>query len=197
MILVEREIIRRLVVIAVLLAATGCATVRTADGGTTTVVLPVPSRVVDGNVYNRAGTGYYNPRWTFDPDSHPAVRPRAAATEGDDQTRHPAPSTRTAAENRADGQMVGGALGALAGSQAGNRGAGVLVGSAIGALVGGKISDPCAPAPNAGSAWGAIAGGLFGSLFGGGRGRDFFTALGAAGGAVRGTEMGSDGRRCR
>lgn len=194
----EREIIRRLVAIAALLAATGCATVRTADGGTTTVVLPLPSRVIDGNVYNRAGTGYYNPRWTFDPDSHPAVRPRpASAADSAGESRDPPRSIRTAAEIRADGQIVGGALAALAGAQAGNRGAGVLVGSAIGALAGGKIADPCAPAPNAGSAWGAIAGGVFGSLFGGGRGRDFFTALGAAGGAVRGTEMGADGRRCR
>ncbi len=85
----------------------------------------------------------------------------------------------------------------MIGAQAGNRLAGVAVGAASGALIGGKLNDPCQPDANYGSLWGGLAGAWLGSLFGGGRGRDFFIALGAAGGAVRGTERVSDGRRCR
>ena len=110
---------------------------------------------------------------------------------------YPPYGTRTSGEVRADGQTAGAVVGALIGAQAGNRAAGVVAGSAIGALAGGKLADPCQPDANAGSLWGALAGGWLGSLFGGGRSRDFFIALGAAGGAVRGTEMWGDGRRCR
>lgn len=110
---------------------------------------------------------------------------------------YPPYSTRTAQEQRADGQRTGAVIGALIGTQAGHRLTGVGAGAAIGALAGGKLADPCQPDANAGSLWGALAGGWLGSLFGSGRGREFFTALGAAGGALRGTEQESRGRACR
>ena len=62
--------------------------------------------------------------------------------------------------------------------------------------VSGAMPGPCRLAPNQGTPWGAIGGGLVGSLFGNGRWRDFWIALGVAGGALRGTEMVADGRRC-
>ena len=98
---------------------------------------------------------------------------------------------------RSDGPRTGAVIGALIGTQAGHRLTGVGAGAAIGALAGGKLADPCQPDVNAGSLWGALAGGWLGSLFGGGRGRELFTALGAAGGALRGTEQESRGRACR
>lgn len=110
---------------------------------------------------------------------------------------YPPYSIRTSREAREDGQVTGAVIGGLIGTQTGNRLGGVAIGAAVGALAGGKIADPCQPNANAGSLWGAIAGGWLGSLFGGGRGREFFTALGAAGGAVRGTEYESTGRGCR
>lgn len=110
---------------------------------------------------------------------------------------YPPYATRTSRDAAADGQTTGAIIGALIGAQAGNRLAGVAVGAASGALIGGKLNDPCQPDANYGSLWGGLAGAWLGSLFGGGRGRDFFIALGAAGGAVRGTERVSDGRRCR
>ena len=110
---------------------------------------------------------------------------------------YPPYSTRTSRETAADGQLGGAAIGALIGAQAGNRAAGIAIGAASGALIGGKFNDPCQPDANYGSLWGGIAGTWLGSLFGGGRGRDFFIALGAAGGAVRGTERVAEGRRCR
>lgn len=174
----------------------GCASVDSARGRATYTTAPTISQAWEGNVYNRERTTYYNPRWSTDPDSHPAVRPVASAA-ADGQSPYPPVSTRTSAEVRADGQVAGGIVGALIGAQAGNRGAGIVAGSAIGALAGGRLADPCQPGANLGSLWGALAGGVFGSLFGGGRGRDVWTAIGAAGGAIRGTEMGADGRRCR
>lgn len=110
---------------------------------------------------------------------------------------YPPYSTRTSREAREDGQVTGAVLGGLIGTQAGNRLGGAAIGAAVGALAGGKLADPCQPNANAGSLWGALAGAWLGSLFGGGRGREFFTALGAAGGAVRGTEYESTGRGCR
>lgn len=110
---------------------------------------------------------------------------------------YPPYSTRTSREVREDGQVTGAVIGGLMGTQAGNRLGGAALGAAVGALAGGKLADPCQPNVNAGSLWGALAGGWLGSLFGGGRGREFFTALGAAGGAVRGTEYESTGRACR
>ena len=174
----------------------GCMAVDTSRGAATYSTAPTIGQAWEGNVYNRERTTYFNPRWSIDPDSHPAVRPVAAAG-ADGHAAYPPVSTRTAAEVRADGQVAGGLVGALIGAQAGNRGAGIVAGSAIGALAGGRLADPCQPGANPGSLWGALAGGVFGSLFGGGRGRDFWTALGAAGGAIRGTEMGAEGRRCR
>lgn len=195
----------------------GCVSVQTGGGRVTYWVVP---GLDNGDRMDRTGTSYYNQRWGINPDSHPAVsgapvRPAAApdasengsrrgspadaseATTGAAAAPYPPYSTRSAREARADGQVTGAAVGALIGAQAGNRVAGVVVGSAVGALAGGKLADPCQPDANAGSIWGALAGGWLGSLFGGGRGRDFFIALGAASGAVRGTEMDSDGRRCR
>jgi hypothetical protein len=47
------------------------------------------------------------------------------------------------------------------------------------------------PCPiNSGTFWGALGGGLIGSLFGGGNGRTFFTLLGATAGAIDGTRAG-------
>ena len=197
--------------------------VQTASGGRS-VMLVVPG-FDTGVRSNRAGTTYYNERWGSDPSSHPAVSgvPGASAVlrvapEGkkaetgsgsassdDVQTLPPvsAPAiyppyaTRTSREAGADGQTSGAIIGALIGATAGNRLAGVAVGAAGGALIGGKLNDPCQPDVNYGSLWGGVAGAWLGSLFGGGRGRDFFIALGAAGGAVRGTERVGDGRRCR
>ncbi len=189
-----RRIIRRMAGASCLLALAACATVQSPGGNVTYVAVPLLGQAYERDIYNREGTSFYNPRWAFDPDSHPAVRP-ATAREGGHVPPYPPVSTRSSAEIRADGQLAGGVIGALAGAQAGNRAAGVVVGSAVGALVGGRAADPCQPAPNLGSVWGALAGGWFGSLFGGGRGRDFWTALGAAGGAIRGTEMGAEGRR--
>ena len=191
-----RRIIRRLGVAASLLALTGCATVQSPGGHITYVAVPLVGQAYERDIYNREGTSFYNPRWAFDPDSHPAVR-SVAPREGAQVSLYPPVSTRSSAEIRSDGQLAGGVIGALAGAQAGNRTAGVVVGSAVGALAGGRVADPCRSVPNLGSVWGTLAGGWFGSLFGGGRGRDFWTALGAAGGAIRGTEMGADGRRCR
>jgi outer membrane lipoprotein SlyB len=186
------RIIRRACAVAALCIA-GCATVE-GNGGATRVV-PVFVTDYDSDVVNREGTSFYNPRWSFDPDSHPAVRrvPGRPPAYG----AYPSVSTQSAAEARADGQVAGAALGALAGAQAGNRAAGIVVGSAVGALAGGRMADPCTESPNLGTVWGTVVGAWFGSLFGGGRGRDFWTAVGAAGGAVRGTELGGDGRRCR
>ncbi len=110
---------------------------------------------------------------------------------------YPPYSTRTSREAREEGQVTGALIGGLIGTQAGNRLGGVAMGAAVGALAGGKMADPCQSNANAGSLWGAIAGGWLGSLFGGGRAREFFTALGAAGGAVRGTEYDGGGRGCR
>ena len=182
------------------------------SGGGRRVTYWVVPGLENGDRSNRAGTTYYNQRWGSYPDSHPAVAgvppPLAAqpgSAEGDSaesrsgsaSPAYPPYSTRTALEQRADGQMTGAVIGGLLGTQAGNRLAGVGVGAAIGALAGGKLADPCQPNVNSGSIWGALAGGWLGSLFGGGRGREFFTALGAAGGAVRGTEYESSGRGCR
>lgn len=189
-----RRMIRRMTSAAALLALAGCAVVE--QGGRVTYsAVPLVGATYDRDVYNREGTSFYNPRWSFDPDSHPAVRAPASGTAP--ANPYPPVSTRSAAEQRADGQVTGAIIGALLGAQAGNRTAGVIAGSASGAYIGGKVADPCSPGPNLGTAWGALVGGWFGSLFGGGRGRDFWTAVGAAGGAVRGTEMGADGRRCR
>ncbi len=189
-----RRMIRRMTSATALLALAGCAVVE--QGGRVTYsAMPLVGETYDRDVYNREGTSFYNPRWSFDPDSHPAVR--APATAMSPASPYPPVSTRSAAEQRADGQVTGAIIGALLGAQAGNRAAGVIAGSASGAYIGGKVADPCSPGPNLGTAWGALVGGWFGSLFGGGRGRDFWTAVGAAGGAVRGTEMGADGRRCR
>ena len=191
-----RRIIRRLGVLASLLALVGCATLQSPGGNITYVAVPLLGQAYERDIYNREGTSFYNPRWAFDPDSHPAVRP-AAPRDAAQVSPYPPVSTRSSAEIRADGQLAGGVIGALVGAQAGNRTAGIAVGSAVGALAGGRAADPCQPAPNLGSVWGTLAGGWFGSLIGGGRGRDFWMALGAAGGAIRGTEMGADGRRCR
>lgn len=190
------HIIPRVLALIAALLLHGCATVESSRGRVTYTTAPTISQAWEGNVYNRERTTYYNPRWTTDPDSHPAVRP-VAPVGSDGQSAYPPVSTRTSAEARADGQLAGGIAGALIGAQAGNRGAGIVAGSAIGALAGGRLADPCQPGANLGSVWGALAGGVFGSLFGGGRGRDFWTAIGAAGGAIRGTEIGAEGRRCR
>ena len=195
-----RRIIRRLAAAALLPALSACATLQSPGGNITYVAMPLLGQAYERDIYNREGTSFYNPRWAFDPDSHPAVRP-ATAREGAQLSPYPPVSTRSSAEIRADGQLAGGAIGALVGAlvgaQAGSRTAGIAVGSAVGALAGGRAADPCQPASNLGSVWGTLAGGWFGSLFGGGRGRDFWMALGAAGGATRGTEMGAEGRRCR
>ena len=121
------------------------------------------------------------------------VAPTAALAS----SAYPPYAGHTSREAAADGHMSGAVVGALLGAQAGNRAAGIVIGSATGALIGGKLADPCQPDANYGSLWGGLAGAWLGSLFGGGRGRDFFIALGAAGGAVRGTERVADGRRCR
>lgn len=191
-----RRIIRRLGVLASLLALVGCATLQSPGGNITYVAVPLLGQAYERDIYNREGTSFYNPRWAFDPDSHPAVRP-AVAREGAQLSPYPPVSTRSSAEIRADGHLAGGVIGALVGAQAGKRTAGIALGSAAGALAGGRAADPCQSAPNLGSVWGTLAGGWFGSLFGGGRGRDFWMALGAAGGAIRGTELGAEGRRCR
>ncbi len=200
-----------LLVVATL--CTGCVSVQSTGGTVTYWVIPgYESR----DRFDRAGTTYTNSRWTRYPDSHPAVAgtPPTEEKAAESGSRSASPvdgtvpaavyppySTRTAREKAADGQTVGAVVGALAGVQAGNRVAGVVVGSAVGALAGGKLADPCQPSPNTGSVWGALAGGWLGSMFGGGRAREAFIALGAAGGAIRGTEMGSGyegtGRRCR
>jgi outer membrane lipoprotein SlyB len=184
--------IRRMVCASLGLALAGCAALESRSGGVTYVAMPLIGQTYDRDVYNREGTSFYNPRWSFDPDSHPAVRPSGAANGP-----YPPVSTRSAPEQRAEGQLTGGIAGALIGAQAGNRTAGIVAGSAIGAFAGGKLADPCSPGAKLGTLWGGLVGGWFGSLFGAGRGRDFWAALGAAGGAVRGTDMGADGRRCR
>ena len=217
---------QRFLLFALVIAAlqfSGCVSVQTASG-TRTVYVVVPGFDL-GERSNRAGTTYYNERWGSDPSSHPAVSgtprmsaPLHTAAEGktvktgsgsdssaDTQappsasppSTYPPYATRTTREAAADGQTTGAILGALIGAQAGNRLAGVAVGAASGALIGGKLGDPCQPDANYGSLWGGLAGAWLGSLFGGGRGREFFIALGAAGGAVRGTERVSDGQRCR
>ena len=131
------------------------------------------------------------------PASEPAAREAPESGSGSRSPAYPPYSTRTSGEVRSDGQLAGGIVGSLIGAQAGNRPGGIVVGAALGTLAGGKLADPCQPDANAGSIWGALAGGLLGSMFGGGRSRDFFIALGAGGGALRGTEMWGDGRRCR
>ena len=204
-------------VLAVATLCTGCVSVQTTGGTVTYWVIP---GYEGGDRFDRAGTTYTNSRWARYPDSHPAVAgtPPAEERSAENGSRSPSPvdgtvpaavyppySTRTAREKAADGQTMGAVVGALAGAQAAGgpnaRVAGVLIGSAVGALAGGKLADPCLPSPNSGSVWGALAGGWLGSMFGGGRAREAFIALGAAGGAIRGTEMGSGyegtGRRCR
>lgn len=205
--------------VALLCAAavlSGCVSVQTGSGGRVTYWV-VPG-LESGERTSGAGTTYYNERWGTSPDTHPAVSGAAGSGasglidsagntaqngSGSASAANPAApvyapyGSRTSREARADGQTAGAVVGALIGAQAGNRAAGVVAGSAIGALAGGKLADPCQPDANAGSLWGALAGGWLGSLFGGGRSRDFFIALGAAGGAVRGTEMWGEGRRCR
>ena len=213
--------IRQTILLLVTLVAAcqfgGCVSVQTASG--TRTVYWVPLDWDSGERLNRSGTSYYDERWGSDPSSHPAVRgvPREApksavaaedklAESGSGSTSpatvsatsvYPPYATRTSREAAADGQLSGAVAGALLGAQAGNRAAGIVIGSATGALIGGKLNDPCQPDANYGSLWGGLAGAWLGSLFGGGRGRDFFIALGAAGGAVRGTERVADGRRCR
>lgn len=213
---------QRLLLLALVITACqfgGCVSIQTASGGRT-VYWVVPG-MESGERSNRAGTTYYNERWGSDPSSHPAVsgapRLNASAAGKTAETvsgsgssersaappaagtvpAYPPYSARTSREAAADGQLSGALIGALIGAQAGNGLAGVAVGSATGALIGGKLADPCQPDANYGSLWGALAGAWLGSLFGGGHGREFFTALGAAGGAVRGTEQASEGRRCR
>lgn len=188
-------------------ALSGCVSIQTGGGTVTYWVVP---GLESGHRSNSAGTTYYNERWSRSPDTHPAVSgsPRvngapAGAGESQDNASgshsavYPPYSTRGSTAARGDGQMAGGVVGALIGTQVGGgpggRSAGVLLGSAVGALAGGKLADPCQPDANAGSFWGALAGGWLGSLFGGGRTRDLFIALGAAGGAVRGTEMWGEG----
>ncbi len=216
----------RFVLIALLCAAaalSGCVSIQTASGGRVTYWV-VPG-LESGDQTNRAGTTYYNQRWGSAPDTHPAVAgpPAAAASRQDEASSaptvsgnvpengsgsgsqgavlryplYPPYSTRTSREVGEDGQVTGAVMGGLIGTQAGNRLGGVAVGAAMGALAGGKLADPCQPNLNTGSVWGALLGGWLGSAFGGGRGREFFTALGAAGGAVRGTEYESTGRGCR
>ena len=226
---------QRLLQFSLLIAACqfgGCVSVQTASGARA-VYWVVPG-MESGERINRAGTTYYNERWSSDPSSHPAVSGapglRASAQEKMTETGsgsaspanqsmpypgikrfnpegggppnvlapavYPPYSTSTSREAAAEGQTSGAVIGALIGAQAGNRLAGVAIGSATGALIGGKLADPCQPDANYGSLWGGLAGAWLGSLFGGGRGRDFFIALGAAGGAVRGTERVADGRSC-
>lgn len=203
-----RQRLSRLALTALLGAAgllSGCVSVQTVGGRVTYWVVP---GMEGGDRINSAGTTYYNERWARSPDTHPAVAgaPPPATARADDvpengsgsgSQAYPRYSTRWSSEKRADGQVTGAVLGALIGAQAGNRVAGVAVGSSVGALAGGKLADPCQPDANPGSLWGALAGGFLGSLFGGGRSRDFFIALGASGGAVRGTEMWGDRRNCR
>ncbi|MFN0161405.1 MAG: hypothetical protein ACKVQQ_09255 [Burkholderiales bacterium] len=189
-----REIIRRLGMAAAALALAACATVSTPGGSTTVLALPGVAHVLDRDVTNREGTQSTNPRWFADPDSHPAVRPLPGRVYSNDS----APvSTVSAAEQRASGQLAGAVAGTLIGTQAGNRLGGVAVGGALGATLGGQAADPCGPGLNQGSFWGGLAGAWLGSLFGGGRGREFWTALGAASGALRGAEIAAEGRRCR
>ncbi len=178
------------------LGLSACASVQTPAGNVSYMVFPWVADM-DTRVHDRAGTGSYDPRWSFDMDSHPAVRPAAASRQAVAESPDAGSGTRHDGDARANGQLLGGALGALAGAQAGNRIAGIVAGSAFGTLAGGRLADPCAPGLNAGTVWGTLAGGLFGSLFGWGRGREFWTAVGAAGGAIRGSEMGADGRACR
>ena len=208
-----RQTLKPIVVLASLCAAallTGCVSVQTGSGGRVTYWV-VPG-MESGDQTNRAGTTYFNQRWSASPGTHPAVAGPAQASpdavpgadgntvesrSGSTSSAYPPYSTRTSQEARADGQVSGAVLGALIGAQTGNRLGGIAIGSAIGALTGGRLADPCQPSPNAGSIWGTLLGGWLGSMFGGGRGREFFTALGAAGGAVRGTEYETGGRGCR
>jgi len=59
-----------------------------------------------------------------------------------------------------------------------------------------RASERCPLTPNGGTVLGALGGALVGSFFGGGDWRNVFIAIGAVGGALRGTEMAADGRRC-
>ena len=203
--MIRQRLLRHAVLLLAAVALSGCVSIETGGGRVTYWVLP---GMAGGDRTNSAGTTYYNERWSRSPDTHPAVAaaPTAAvpvsgeAQENGSGSRspvYPPYSTRFSSEMRADGQVAGAVLGALVGVQAGNRVAGVAIGSAVGALAGGKLADPCQPDANAGSLWGTLAGAWVGSLFGGGRGREMFIALGASGGAVRGTEMWGDNRRCR
>ena len=205
--MIRQRLLRLTVLLLAAVTLPGCVSIE--SGGGRVIYWVVPG-MEGGDRSNSAGTTYYNERWARSPDTHPAVAgtppppsPPSAAGEpvengsGSRSPGYPPYSTRWSSEKRADGQTAGAVLGALVGAQAGNRVAGVAVGSAVGALAGGKLADPCQPDANAGSLWGALAGGFLGSLFGGGRGRDAFIALGASGGAVRGTEMWGDRRSCR
>ena len=67
---------------------------------------------------------------------------------------------------------------------------------ALGVLQAGRAPERCRLEPNGGTVLGALGGALVGSFFGGGDWRNVFIAIGAVGGALRGTEMAADGRRC-
>ena len=166
---------QRLLVFALVIAALqagGCVSVQTASGGRS-VMWVVPG-LDTGERSNRAGTTYYNERWGTDPGSHPAVSG--------------VPSVGTGWRVAPEGKMA----------ETGSRSASPDdAQTLLSASARGNLSDPCQPGTNYGSLWGGVAGAWLGSLFGGGRGREFFIALGAVGGAVRGTERVADGRRCR
>ncbi len=203
--MIRQRLLRSVVLLLAAAALAGCVSIETGGGRVTYWVVP---GMEGGDRINSAGTTYYNERWARSPETHPAVAgtpPPSPPAVGDAAEHgagsgtpvYPPYSTRWSSEKRADGQVAGAVLGALIGVQAGNRVAGVAIGSSVGALAGGKLADPCQPDANAGSLWGALAGGFLGSLFGGGRGREAFIALGASGGAVRGTELWGDRRNCR
>lgn len=195
--------IRRALGLAVAVLAAGCGPLVTSDGQRVRSSWNVAD--VETRVHDRAGTGWYDPRWSFDPDSHPAVRPvHAGAVPADgtaDSANGAAPAGAAAGSgvgvSTAEAQGLGAGVGALIGAQAARRTTGIAFGSGLGALAGGALADPCAPGFSGGALAGMLAGGWLGQLFGGGRARDLWTAIGAAGGAVRGGEMAGGNERCR
>jgi len=154
------------VILLPLAVAAGCVSTQTRDRDMTILFMPVYD---DRHPIMRGmGSSYEDLRWFSNPDSHPAVRARPAAQ----------PVAPSSAGARVDALSPDATLSA-----------GVTV-------QGGRAAESCRPVVNQGTFLGAIGGGLLGSLLGSGRWRQFWIALGVAGGALRGTEMVADGRRC-
>ena len=120
--------------------------------------------------------------------------PQMVGAPGAPQMAGPAPPPPPPQERSMVAPVVGGAAGALIGSQVGSgrgRDAATAVGAVAGTVVADRIANPNAPSSTTGAVIGGAAGGLLGNQVGQGSGRTAATAAGAIGGAMVGDRIGT------